>query len=290
MGDFLMPSLGADMEVGTILEWRVHPGDAVHRGDIVAVVDTEKSDIEVEVFEDGVVEELLVDVGQRGRGRHAARPHRDRPGPPDRAQAPTKPATSPAEGTPTHDRGASGRTGASPGCGRRHWPETGSRASSSPRSPARARTGAVVGARPGGAVAGPRRAGGAATPVARPPDPAARDRQADVRRADRRADGPLEAGDPALLPRHHHRPRCPPPPGSPSATPAARHRAPPARRAAAQGDARSPPGQVPVAQRLLGRRVPSPPLRSTSAWPSRSAAADSSPRPSTTPTASPSTS
>ena len=59
-----MPSLGADMEAGTIVEWRVHPGDVVHRGDIVAVVDTEKSDIEVEVFEDGVVEELLVDEGR----------------------------------------------------------------------------------------------------------------------------------------------------------------------------------------------------------------------------------
>lgn len=59
-----MPSLGADMEVGTILEWRVAPGDEVHRGDIVALVDTEKSDIEVEVFEDGIVEELLVGVGE----------------------------------------------------------------------------------------------------------------------------------------------------------------------------------------------------------------------------------
>ena len=64
MGDFLMPSLGADMEAGTIVEWRVHPGDVVHRGDVVAVVDTDKSDIEVEVFEDGVVEELLVDEGR----------------------------------------------------------------------------------------------------------------------------------------------------------------------------------------------------------------------------------
>jgi pyruvate dehydrogenase E2 component (dihydrolipoamide acetyltransferase) len=64
MAEFLMPSLGADMDAGTILEWRVQPGDAEHRGDIVAVVDTEKSDIEVEVFEDGVVEELLVEVGR----------------------------------------------------------------------------------------------------------------------------------------------------------------------------------------------------------------------------------
>ena len=58
-----MPSLGADMDAGTIVEWRVGPGDTVHRGDIVAVVDTEKSTIEVEVFEDGVVEELVVEPG-----------------------------------------------------------------------------------------------------------------------------------------------------------------------------------------------------------------------------------
>jgi pyruvate dehydrogenase E2 component (dihydrolipoamide acetyltransferase) len=64
MAEFTMPSLGADMDAGTIVEWRVRPGDAVHRGDIVAVVDTEKSDIEVEVFDDGVIEELLVQPGE----------------------------------------------------------------------------------------------------------------------------------------------------------------------------------------------------------------------------------
>jgi len=64
VGEFRMPSLGADMDEGTLLEWLVAPGDRVHRGDIVAVVDTEKSDIEVEVFEDGVVGELLVDPGE----------------------------------------------------------------------------------------------------------------------------------------------------------------------------------------------------------------------------------
>ena len=58
-----MPSLGADMTEGTLLEWFVHPGDTVHRGDIVAVVDTSKSAIDIEVFEDGVVERLLVEPG-----------------------------------------------------------------------------------------------------------------------------------------------------------------------------------------------------------------------------------
>ncbi len=65
MGEFRMPSLGADMEAGTVIEWRVKPGDEVHRGDIVAVVDTDKADIDVEIFESGVIDELLVPIGER---------------------------------------------------------------------------------------------------------------------------------------------------------------------------------------------------------------------------------
>jgi pyruvate dehydrogenase E2 component (dihydrolipoamide acetyltransferase) len=63
MGTFRMPSLGADMERGTIVEWRVHPGDHVERGQIVAVVETEKADIEIEVFEAGTFAEVLVPEG-----------------------------------------------------------------------------------------------------------------------------------------------------------------------------------------------------------------------------------
>ncbi len=65
MSDFVMPSLGADMEAGTVLEWYVKPGDTVERGDIVALVDTSKAEIEVEIFEGGVIDELLVPVGER---------------------------------------------------------------------------------------------------------------------------------------------------------------------------------------------------------------------------------
>ena len=64
MGDFLMPSLGADMEHGKIVEWLVKPGDYVRRGDLVAVVDTDKTVMDVESFQEGVVAELLVDPGE----------------------------------------------------------------------------------------------------------------------------------------------------------------------------------------------------------------------------------
>jgi pyruvate dehydrogenase E2 component (dihydrolipoamide acetyltransferase) len=63
MGEFLMPSLGADMDSGTVTRWLVQPGDTVRHGDIIAVIDTDKADVEVEVFQDGVVEELLVPEG-----------------------------------------------------------------------------------------------------------------------------------------------------------------------------------------------------------------------------------
>ena len=65
MTDFCMPSLGADMEAGVVVEWLVAPGDRVSRGDIVVVVETEKANIDVEIWSDGVVEELLVLAGER---------------------------------------------------------------------------------------------------------------------------------------------------------------------------------------------------------------------------------
>ena len=58
-----MPSLGADMVAGTLVEWLKRPGEHVRRGDIVAVVETQKGAIEIEIFEDGVIDRLLVDVG-----------------------------------------------------------------------------------------------------------------------------------------------------------------------------------------------------------------------------------
>jgi pyruvate dehydrogenase E2 component (dihydrolipoamide acetyltransferase) len=65
MGDFTMPSLGADMEFGRVTHWLVKPGDEVKHGDVVAVVDTEKSEIEIEIFENGTIEALVVPEGAR---------------------------------------------------------------------------------------------------------------------------------------------------------------------------------------------------------------------------------
>jgi pyruvate dehydrogenase E2 component (dihydrolipoamide acetyltransferase) len=65
MIEFRMPALGADMEAGTLVEWLKKPGDAVTRGDIIAVVDTEKGAIEIEVFTDGVLDRTVVMPGEK---------------------------------------------------------------------------------------------------------------------------------------------------------------------------------------------------------------------------------
>ena len=65
MGEFRMPALGADMVAGTLTEWYKHPGEPVRRGDIIAAVDTDKGSIDIEVFEDGVVERVVVGEGQK---------------------------------------------------------------------------------------------------------------------------------------------------------------------------------------------------------------------------------
>lgn len=65
MSEFRMPSLGADMEDGTVVEWRVHPGDSVKRGDIVALVETEKGLVEIEIFENGIIDRIVVPEGEK---------------------------------------------------------------------------------------------------------------------------------------------------------------------------------------------------------------------------------
>jgi len=65
MIEFRLPSLGADMDEGTLLEWHVAPGDRVKRGQVVALVDTSKAAVDVEIWQDGIVTELLIEPGEK---------------------------------------------------------------------------------------------------------------------------------------------------------------------------------------------------------------------------------
>ena len=53
------------MEAGTLVQWLKRPGDSLKRGDIIAVVDTQKGAIEIEVFEDGTLEQIVVKPGEK---------------------------------------------------------------------------------------------------------------------------------------------------------------------------------------------------------------------------------
>ncbi|KZS56529.1 dihydrolipoamide acetyltransferase family protein [Mycobacterium ostraviense] len=64
MMEFKMPSLGSDMDEGTLNEWLVKPGDKVSRGQIVAIVETTKAAVEVECWQEGTIDELVVPVGE----------------------------------------------------------------------------------------------------------------------------------------------------------------------------------------------------------------------------------
>jgi pyruvate/2-oxoglutarate dehydrogenase complex dihydrolipoamide acyltransferase (E2) component len=101
MAEFRMPSLGADMDAGTLVAWHLAVGDHVTRGDIVAEVDTDKSVIDVETFATGTVEAILVSEGQRVPvGTPLAIIREDAEVPQKGVAAPHEGAAAPREGAP----------------------------------------------------------------------------------------------------------------------------------------------------------------------------------------------
>jgi len=127
--EFRMPSLGPDMEAGTLVEWLVKPGDWVKRGDVVAVVETQKGAIEIEIYQAGQIEQILVNLdskvpvgtplarirteGEAKPGVSAAPPPPIAPSAPPTVpppRAPVRPPPPPIEA----DLGAAGRARASP--------------------------------------------------------------------------------------------------------------------------------------------------------------------------------
>src|SRR5665647_371893 len=63
MPDVLMPRLSDTMEEGTLSQWLKNVGDAVHKGDVLAEIETDKATMDLESFEDGVLERQLVSAG-----------------------------------------------------------------------------------------------------------------------------------------------------------------------------------------------------------------------------------
>lgn len=65
MAEFLMPTLGADMTDGTLVQWKKKEGDRITKGEIIAEVDTEKAAIDVESHTTGIIERLITRPGDK---------------------------------------------------------------------------------------------------------------------------------------------------------------------------------------------------------------------------------
>ncbi|WP_233576112.1 pyruvate dehydrogenase complex dihydrolipoamide acetyltransferase [Saccharopolyspora rhizosphaerae] len=108
MTDIQMPRLSDTMEEGVIANWHKQVGDAVARGDVVAEIETDKALMELEAYDDGVLEKILVEAGATvpigtpiavlGDGSGAAAEVASAPAPAAPAEAPAaESAPAPAE-------------------------------------------------------------------------------------------------------------------------------------------------------------------------------------------------
>ena len=59
----VMPQLGLTMTEGSVNAWLMKTGDAVHKGDMLFVVSTDKADMEVESLDEGSLSEIVVQPG-----------------------------------------------------------------------------------------------------------------------------------------------------------------------------------------------------------------------------------
>jgi pyruvate dehydrogenase E2 component (dihydrolipoamide acetyltransferase) len=118
--EITMPKLSDTMEEGKILRWLKHPGDQVHHGDALAEVETDKADMVMEAWDDGVLEEIRLQEGEsapvgaviavlRGGGNAG---ETAAPGTGEAAEAAPEAATRPAAERVTQLRPARRRRGA----------------------------------------------------------------------------------------------------------------------------------------------------------------------------------
>ena len=59
-----MPALSSTMTEGKIVSWLMSEGDAIGKGDAVVVVESDKADMDVESFVDGIIAHIAVEDGE----------------------------------------------------------------------------------------------------------------------------------------------------------------------------------------------------------------------------------
>jgi pyruvate dehydrogenase E2 component (dihydrolipoamide acetyltransferase) len=120
MTKVVMPKLSEAMETGKIIKWLKQEGDAVSGGDILAEVETDKADVEMEAFGAGVLRKILVPAGGKApvgaliaviadASEDISSALREAP-PPSEAAAPTEAAARPAAPEPPRREDHEART------------------------------------------------------------------------------------------------------------------------------------------------------------------------------------
>jgi pyruvate dehydrogenase E2 component (dihydrolipoamide acetyltransferase) len=64
MAEITMPRLSDTMSEGTVGKWLKQPGDKVENGEIIAEIETDKATMELQAFESGTLQKILVPEGQ----------------------------------------------------------------------------------------------------------------------------------------------------------------------------------------------------------------------------------
>src|SRR5690348_17423605 len=64
MPDVFMPRLSDTMQEGTVSTWTKKVGDRVEKGDVLAEIETDKATMELEAYDEGILEKIVVDAGK----------------------------------------------------------------------------------------------------------------------------------------------------------------------------------------------------------------------------------
>jgi pyruvate dehydrogenase E2 component (dihydrolipoamide acetyltransferase) len=113
MAELTMPRLSDTMSEGTVGRWLKQPGDKIEKGDIVAEIETDKATMELEAFESGTLQQILVPEGQTVPIGTPIGMIGDGAAPPASAPAAPAPASAPAEAAPAAAQEAQQQAGQS---------------------------------------------------------------------------------------------------------------------------------------------------------------------------------
>jgi pyruvate dehydrogenase E2 component (dihydrolipoamide acetyltransferase) len=133
MAELNMPRLSDTMEEGTIGRWLKQPGDHVEKGEILAEIETDKATMELEAYESGTLQKIIVQEGETvpiGEliGMIGDGPVEEAPAAPakeDKKEQPAEQKSAPAQG-------ASERTAEVQTSGNGHMQDSGERVKASP--------------------------------------------------------------------------------------------------------------------------------------------------------------